>query len=75
MKRSLHIIHEIVRKEFYQLRHDPRMLVVSLVAPVLQVILLGYAATTDIKNSTMVVCDLDHTQESRELVRDFTNSG
>ncbi len=75
MKRSLHIIHEMVRKEFYQLRHDPRMLVVSLVAPVLQVILLGYAATTDIKNSTMVVCDLDHTEESRELVHDFTNSG
>lgn len=75
MKRSLHVIAEIVRKEFYQLRHDPRMLLVSVMAPVLQVILLGYAATTDIKNSTMVVCDLDHTQESRDLVRDFTNSG
>ncbi len=75
MKRSLHVIREMIRKEFYQLRHDPRMLGVSIVAPVLQVLLLGYAATTDIKNSTMVVCDLDHTQESREMIQDFTNSG
>jgi len=75
MRRSLHVIREMIRKEFYQLRHDPRMLGVSIVAPVLQVLLLGYAATTDITNSTMVVCDLDHTEESRELIRDFTNSG
>ncbi len=75
MKRSLHVIREMIRKEFFQLRHDPRMLLVSVLAPVLQVLLLGYAATTDIKNSTMVVCDLDHTEDSRELVREFTNSG
>ncbi len=75
MKRSLHVIREMIRKEFYQLRHDPRMLLVSVIAPVLQVLLLGYAATTDITNSTMVVCDLDHTQESRAIIQDFTNSG
>jgi len=39
-----------------------------------QVILLGYAATTDIKNSTLVVCDLDRTEESREFIRGFTNT-
>ena len=61
MKRSLHVILEIIRKEFYQIRQDKRMLVVSVMAPVLQVLLLGYAATTDIKNTTMVVCDQDHT--------------
>ena len=75
MMRSLKTIREMVRKEFYQLRHDPRMLGVSIAAPVLQVLLLGYAATTDIKNSTMVVCDLDRTRETREMIREFTNSG
>jgi ABC-2 type transport system permease protein len=72
---SARIIGEMVRKEFYQIRQDRRMLGVSLAAPILQVILLGYAATTDIKYSTMVVCDLDHTAESRAFVRDFTTSG
>ncbi len=74
MKRSLHIIGEMVRKEFYQLRQDPRMLLVSLLAPFLQVLLLGYAATTDITNSTMVVCDMDRTEASRDLIQEFTNS-
>jgi ABC-2 type transport system permease protein len=51
------------------------MLVVSIIAPFLQVILLGYAATTDIRNTTMVVCDQDKTRESREFVQEFSNSG
>jgi ABC-2 type transport system permease protein len=75
MQRSLVIIVEIIRKEFYQIRRDRRMLMISLVAPILQLVLLGYAATTDIKYSNMVVCDLDHTAESRAFVRSFTTSG
>jgi len=72
---SARIIGKMVRKEFYQVRQDRRMLGVSLAAPILQVILLGYAATTDIKYSTMVVCDLDRTAQSRAFVREFTTSG
>lgn len=75
MPRSLVIIVEIIRKEFYQIRRDRRMLMISLVAPILQLVLLGYAATTDIKYSDMVVCDLDHTADSRAFVRSFTTSG
>jgi drug efflux transport system permease protein len=75
MRDSLRVIGEIVKKEFFQIRQDKRMLMVSIVAPVLQVLLLGYAATTDITNSTMVVCDMDGTEESRTFVRRFTTSG
>jgi ABC-2 type transport system permease protein len=75
LQRSLHIIGVIVRKELLQIRHDRKMLGVSIVAPVLQVLLLGYAATTDITNSDLVVCDQDRTQESREFIREFTSSG
>jgi ABC-2 type transport system permease protein len=75
MKKSFLVILEIMKKEFYQIRRDRKMLVVSIVAPFLQVILLGYAATTDIKNTTMVVCDQDKTQESREFIQEFSNSG
>jgi ABC-2 type transport system permease protein len=75
MRDSLRVIGEIIKKEFFQIRQDKRMLMVSMVAPVLQVLLLGYAATTDITNSTMVVCDMDRTEESRSFVRRFTTSG
>jgi ABC-2 type transport system permease protein len=74
MRDSLRVIGEIIRKEFYQIRQDRRMLAVSIIAPVLQVILLGYAATTDITNSAMVVCDMDRTEQSREFIRRFTTS-
>jgi ABC-2 type transport system permease protein len=74
MRTSFLVIFEIIKKEFYQIRQDKRMLLVSILAPVLQVLLLGYAATTDIKYSNMVVCDLDRSVESRRFVRGFTNS-
>jgi len=74
MRRSLAVIIEIVRKEFYQIRQDKRMIAVSIIAPIMQVLLLGYAATTDIKYTNLVVCDMDRTAESRELISSFTNS-
>ena len=74
MRGGFAVIGEMIRKEFYQIRQDRRMLFVSVMGPFVQVILLGYAATTDIKNSTLVVCDLDRTEESREFIRGFTNT-
>lgn len=74
MKNGIQVILEIIKKEFYQIRQDKRMMAVSIIAPVMQVILLGYAATTDIKYSNLVVCDIDRTAESRELIQNFTNS-
>jgi ABC-2 type transport system permease protein len=69
------VILEIVKKEFYQIRMDKRMLGISILAPFLQVLVLGYTATTDIKESSLVVCDQDKTAESRTFVEEFTNSG
>lgn len=74
MRDAIAVIVEIIKKEFYQIRQDKRMFGVSMMAPVLQVFLLGYAATTDIKNSTMVVCDMDRTADSRAFVESFATS-
>ncbi|HLF20812.1 MAG TPA: ABC transporter permease [Bacteroidota bacterium] len=68
-------IREMIIKEFLQIRRDKRMLPIIIVAPVLQVILLGYAATVDVREISTVVCDLDNSLESRELISRFTNSG
>jgi len=67
------IIH-IIKKEFLQLRRDRRMLPIIFIAPVIQLIILGYAANLDIKNIRTVICDLDRTETSRDFVSKFSNS-
>jgi ABC-2 type transport system permease protein len=68
-------IYHIFIKEFIQLRRDRRMLALSFMAPILQLVLLGYAATTDIRSIPMVVVDYDKSSKSREFISQFTNSG
>lgn len=70
MKRIFHLM----RKEFWQLRRDRRMLGVIFVPPVLQLLLLGYAATLDVEDIRLVVCDLDETSMSRDLIEEFSAS-
>jgi ABC-2 type transport system permease protein len=65
----------IIRKEFQQLRRDRRMLPLIFIAPVLQIVLLGYAANMDVKDIPMSVCDQDRSVESRQLVDGFLASG
>jgi len=68
-------ILSIVWKEFLQIRRDPRLFPVLFVSPILQLLLLGYAANLDVRNIPSVVCDQDHTAASREFVDQFLNSG
>jgi len=48
---------------------------ISFIAPVLQLIILGYAATFDVSHIPTVVCDFDNSPSSRELLRSFTSTG
>ncbi|MHB1048927.1 MAG: ABC transporter permease [Bacteroidota bacterium] len=65
----------LIQKEFQQFFKDKKLLPIVFVAPILQLLFLGYAASLDVKNIPFVVCDLDKTSESRLLTRSFTNSG
>jgi len=65
----------MVRKEFLQLRRDRRMLGISIVAPLIQLIVFGYAANLDLKHLPMAVLNQDHSQLSREFVDKFASSG
>ncbi len=58
----------IIRKEFIHILRDPRTLGVMLLMPVIQLILLGYTATTDIRHLHTAVYDADRTAQSRQLV-------
>jgi len=65
----------IIRKEFQQLFRDKRLLPLIFVSPVLQIVLLGYAANMDVKDIPLAVCDQDRTVQSRALVASFLHSG
>ena len=64
----------VVIKELHQLRRDPKILPVLFVAPVIQLLILGYAATTDVHRVEMAILDADRTAASRELLQRFTAS-
>jgi ABC-2 type transport system permease protein len=64
----------LVWKELIELRRDPRLFSIVIMAPVLQLFLLAYAATTDVRNVAVVVADADRSAASRELVARFDAS-
>ncbi|MGD8455142.1 MAG: ABC transporter permease [Anaerolineales bacterium] len=64
-------LRSIIRKEFIQIRRDPRTLALIILIPVIQLFLLGYAATNDVRNVPMAVYDLDRSPASRELLEAY----
>ena len=64
----------LVWKELIELRQDPRLFGIVVLAPILQLFLLGYAATTDVRNVPVVVADADRSSESRALIDRFDAS-
>jgi ABC-2 type transport system permease protein len=65
----------MLRKEFIQVFRDPKMRGVIFLMPVIQMLVFGYAVTTDVKHIKTAVYDLDNTIASRELVERFAKSG
>jgi ABC-2 type transport system permease protein len=67
------VLH-LIRKELIELRRDPRLFGILILAPVVQLVLLGYAATTDVKDVPLVVVDADRSRQSRTLIARFEAS-
>ena len=61
----------VMWKELLELRQDPRLFSIIFLAPVIQLTLLGYAATTDVKDVPLVVVDQDRSPASRQLISRF----
>lgn len=68
-------VRHLVRKELRQIFRDPRMKRVIFVAPLLQLVIFGYAVNTDIRETPMFVVSHDHSSASRQLVDALTASG
>jgi ABC-2 type transport system permease protein len=68
-------IKQMVIKEFIQVFRDKRMKAIVFITPIMQLMLFGYAVTTDVNNITTALYDLDRSFESRELARRLESSG
>ena len=65
----------LIKKEITHMLRDPRTLIFIFIMPILQLVLLGYANTTDIKNVPTVIFNQDNSPASRELLNSFNATG
>ncbi|MEP7358269.1 MAG: ABC transporter permease, partial [Anaerolineales bacterium] len=64
-------LFSLIRKEFIQIVRDPRTLALTFLVPLIQLVLLGYAATNDVRNVPLAVYDQDRTPASRALLDSY----
>lgn len=64
----------LTRKEFIHVSRDPRTLAIMFVMPIIMLILLGYAATTNVDHLRTAVYDADKTPQSRDLIAAYQAS-
>lgn len=63
-----------VRKEFYHIFRDRRTMLILLGMPVVQIILFGFAITTEVKNMKVSVLDYSKDVSTRQII-DKLNAG
>ena len=64
----------LIRKELLQALREPRMRVLLVGPPLIQLLIFGYAANMDVDRARMAWMDMDHSVESRELLSGFVGS-
>jgi ABC-2 type transport system permease protein len=69
------VIFQFIIKELLQVKRDKKMLVVIFIAPIIQLLFLGYAANMDVNVIRTTIFDQDKSETSRELIRKFEHSG
>jgi ABC-2 type transport system permease protein len=67
-------LRRLVWKEFLELHQNPRLFGIVIIAPIIQLTMLGYAATTDVRDVPVVVADGDRSPDSRALIARFEAS-
>jgi len=64
----------VTKKEFIHIRRDKASMIIALIAPIMMLLLFGFAVSTDVNNVRLTVCDQSNTFESRELIKSYENS-
>src|SRR5205809_7722114 len=71
---SLQRTFSVARKEVLHILRDRQTLLMTLFFPILELVMLGYAIDTNVRDIRTVILDQARTQESRALLRRFENS-
>ena len=64
----MHRTWAIVERELRRFRRSPLLIIMSLIFPLLQLLVLGYAFGGNVRNLTIAVVDQDHSEISRRFV-------
>jgi ABC-2 type transport system permease protein len=67
------ILH-MMRKEFKQIFRDPPMIAIIFIVPILQLFVLAYTITTDVRHIKMGIIDYDNSIISREIIQSFNHT-
>lgn len=67
-------VRAIALKEILQIRRDTRSLSIALLIPFMQMVLLGYGMSLDIKHLPVCVYDREGSQNSQALLKHFQSS-
>lgn len=63
-----------VKKEFYHIFRDPRTMLMLLAMPIVQIILFGFAISTEVKNARVAVLDPSNQMVARQIIDKFDAS-
>lgn len=72
---SLKRIYVIAKKEYISIKKNKLYLVMTFLGPIIIFLPLAYGLRLDVDNIPLGVCDMDNSNESRQLIDDFVNSG
>jgi ABC-2 type transport system permease protein len=75
MSQSFERIRVLARKEFLELFRDPKLRRILFVTPILQLVVFGYAVSTDVRNTATFAVDHDQSQASRDILAVLTATG
>lgn len=65
----------LLQKEFRQIFRDPAILRIILIMPIMQLLILPWAADYEVKNIKLAVVDNDHSEYSRQFIQKIASSG
>lgn len=58
----------VAKREYIQIKRDPRSLLVAIVLPIVMLLLYGYGINLDVKHIRTAICDQDRTVTSRKII-------
>jgi ABC-2 type transport system permease protein len=70
----MRVLLAVIIKEFQQISRDKRMVRMVLIAPIMELVIFGFAANTEVRHIPLVVVDQDRSAASRDLLDRFLAS-